>query len=47
MKSFKKAHNSGILVVLLPGRSFYQTRPILDELGIERILVSHNGATTL
>ena len=43
----KKAYDSGVHVVLSTGRSLEQTRPILDELGIEGIIVSHNGATTL
>ncbi|CAM4025077.1 Cof-type HAD-IIB family hydrolase [Lederbergia lenta] len=45
--TIKKVYNSGIQVVISTGRSLNQTRPILDELGIEGILVSHNGATTL
>jgi Cof subfamily protein (haloacid dehalogenase superfamily) len=47
IEAVKKAYNSGVQVVISTGRSFYQTRPILDELGTEGILVSHNGATTL
>ncbi|UCZ55052.1 Cof-type HAD-IIB family hydrolase [Bacillus shivajii] len=47
IEAVKKAYDSGIHVVISTGRSLDQTRPILDELGIEGIIVSHNGATTL
>lgn len=43
----QKVYKSGVHVVISTGRSLNQTRPILDELGIKGILVSHNGATTI
>lgn len=43
----QKVYKMGVHVVISTGRSLNQTRPILDELGIEGILISHNGATTI
>ncbi|QGH33323.1 Cof-type HAD-IIB family hydrolase [Gracilibacillus salitolerans] len=47
INAVNKAYHSGVEVVISTGRSLQQTRPILDELEIEGILVSHNGATTI
>lgn len=41
-----EARALGVLVALVTGRRFSSARPVIEELGLEVPLVSHNGALT-
>jgi Cof subfamily protein (haloacid dehalogenase superfamily) len=43
----KRANDAGAQIVLCTGRGPQNTLPILDELGLEGIVITHNGAATV
>jgi Cof subfamily protein (haloacid dehalogenase superfamily) len=43
----RQAHDAGCRIVLCTGRGPASTIPILQELGLEGIVVTHNGAATV
>lgn len=46
-RAVEEAHNRGAAIVLCTGRSPQNSLPLLDELGLEGIMVGHNGAVTV
>ncbi|WP_166242473.1 Cof-type HAD-IIB family hydrolase [Paenibacillus turpanensis] len=47
IEGLRKAHQSGIHIVLCSGRGPLSVFPILDELGLEGVAVTHNGAAVV
>jgi Cof subfamily protein (haloacid dehalogenase superfamily) len=43
----KRVHDAGAQIVLCTGRSPQNTIPLLTELGLEGIVITHNGAATV
>jgi Cof subfamily protein (haloacid dehalogenase superfamily) len=46
-KAIYEAHHSGIHIVLCTGRGPSNAIPILEQLGLEGVLITHNGAATV
>jgi Cof subfamily protein (haloacid dehalogenase superfamily) len=43
----RKAHEAGAQIVLCTGRAAQSTIPLLTELGLEGVVITHNGAATV
>ncbi|MFD0678164.1 MULTISPECIES: Cof-type HAD-IIB family hydrolase [unclassified Paenibacillus] len=46
-QALQQAHASGIRIVLCTGRGPGNAVPILEQLGLEGVLITHNGAATI
>ncbi|NOU97915.1 Cof-type HAD-IIB family hydrolase [Paenibacillus sp. LMG 31456] len=46
-EALQQAHASGIRIVLCTGRGPGNAVPILEQLGLEGVLITHNGAATV
>lgn len=43
----RRAHDAGADIVLCTGRSPVNTLPILEQLGLDGVIITHNGAVTV
>lgn len=46
-KALHEVHISGIHIVLCTGRGPVNAIPILEQLGLEGVFITHNGAATV
>lgn len=46
-RTIRSVHEAGAIVVLCTGRPPANTLPLMEELGLEGIVITHNGATTI
>ena len=45
-RALDEARSRGVLIALVTGRRFRSARPVVQELGLDAPLISHNGALT-
>ena len=47
IETIRKVADKGVEIVLCTGRSPVSTLPYLEELGLEGVVITHNGAATI